>query len=158
MRVVEFRRRLRGAECPKGDLKYFPLGISRYSQSAAEENGRLPVSVASVKAFSRSLLETGMPAWQRLQAVRAVEAYRDLVLGTAEPSLGEIRQVLQRRAAEEHGEEAGAAGDSRPGVDDERHLVGVIDPHEPQCVQELRRELRVQRKASETEGGFVGGS
>jgi hypothetical protein len=27
--------------------------------------------------FSRSLLERNVPAWQRLQAVRAVEAYRD---------------------------------------------------------------------------------
>ena len=45
---------------------------------------------------------------------------------------------------------------SRPGVDDERHLVGAIDPHEPQCLQEMRRELRVRRKALETERAYVG--
>ena len=155
MSVVEFQRRLHGAKYAQNDVKYFPLWIRRYSQSVTEDHGRLPVSVASVKAFSRSLLETGTPAWQRLQAVRAVEAYRDLVLGTGEPGLGEIRQVLQRRAAEEH-EETGAAGASRPGVDDERHLVGVLDPHEPQCLQELRRELRVRRKALETERAYAG--
>jgi hypothetical protein len=157
MSVVEFQRRLHGAKYAQNDVKYFPLWIRRYSQSVTEEDGRLPVSVQSVKAFSRSLLASGTPAWQRLQAVRTVEAYRDLVLGTGEPGLGEVRQVLQRLAAAEH-EEAGAAGSSRPGVEDERHLVGVIDPHEPQCLQEMRRELRVRRKASETEGGFVGGS
>lgn len=113
---MEFERRLHGAKYPQNDLQYFPIWIRRYSQGVTEENGRLPVSVALVKAFSRSLLASETPAWQRLQAVRAVEAYRDLVLGTSEPSLGEIRQVLQRRAAEERGDRAAsAAGDSRPG-------------------------------------------
>ncbi|MCU0879929.1 MAG: integron integrase [Pirellulaceae bacterium] len=32
----------------------------------------------------------------------------------------------------------------------------MIDPDEPQCLQELRRELQVQRKASETERAYVG--
>jgi hypothetical protein len=122
-----------------------------------EEGGRLPVSVASVKGFSRSLLDTATPAWQRLQAVRAVEAYRDLVLGTGEPSLGEIHQVLQRPAAQERdAAAAGAAGASRPGVEDEHHLVGMIDPHGPPCLQEMRRELRVRRKALETERAYAG--
>jgi len=98
MSVAEFQRRLQGARYAPNDLKYFPLWIRRYSQSVMEENGRLPVSEESVKAFSRSLLETQTPAWQRLEAVRAVEAYRDLVLGTGEPSLGEIRRALQRLA------------------------------------------------------------
>ena len=86
MSVGEFQRRLHGGKYPQNDVNYFPLGIRRDSQSVTEENGRLPVSVELVKAFSRSLLETGTPAWQRLQAVRSVEAYRDLALGTGEPS------------------------------------------------------------------------
>jgi integron integrase len=121
------------------------------------ENGRLPVSVELVKAFSRSLLDSKTPAWQRLQAVRAVEAYRDLVLGTGEPSLGEIRQALQRLAAQESDKAVtGAAGASRAGVEDERHLVGIIDPEEPPCLQALRRELRLRRKALETERAYAG--
>jgi hypothetical protein len=157
MSVSEFQRRLHGAKYPSNDLKYFPLWVRRYSQSVTEEDGRLRVSVASVKAFSRALLEMKTPAWQRLQAVRAVEAYRDLVLGTGEPPLGDIRQVLQRLVAEELADAAGgAAGASRPGVDDERHLVGVIDPQEPLVLQEMRRELRVRRKALETERAYVG--
>ena len=78
MSVAEFQRPLDGAKYPKNDLKCFPLGLRRYPQSVSEDHGRLPVSVESVKAFSRSLLDTGTPAWQRLQPVRAVEAYRDL--------------------------------------------------------------------------------
>ncbi len=157
MSAMEFQTRLHGAKYPPNDLKYFPLWIRRYAQSVTEEEGRLAVSVESVKAFSRSLRDAGIPAWQRLQAVRAVEAYRDLVLGTGEPSLGEVRQVLQRAADADRGDTAtDAAGDSRPGVEDERHLVGIIDPNEPQCLQELRREMRVRRKALETERAYAG--
>ncbi len=66
--------------------------------------------------------------------------------------MGEVRQVLQRAAEADRGDTAtDAAGDSRPGVEDERHLVGIIDPNEPQCLQELRREMRVRPKALETE-------
>ena len=54
MSVVEFQRQLHGAKYAQNDVKYFPLGIRRDSQSVTEENGRLPVSVELVKAFSRS--------------------------------------------------------------------------------------------------------
>jgi integron integrase len=157
MTVMEFQRRLCQAKYPANDRKYFPLWIRRYAESVTEEGGRLPVSLASVKAFSRSLLASKTPAWQRLQAVRAVEAYRDLVLGTAEPCLGEARQVLQRLAADERNAAVvGATGASRPGTEDELQLVGKIDPHEPQCLQQLRREMRVRRKALETERAYAG--
>jgi hypothetical protein len=156
MTVMEFQRRLCQAKYPANDRKYFPLWIRRYAESVTEEGGRLPVSLASVKAFSRSLLASKTPAWQRLQAVRAVEAYRDVVLGTAEPCLGEARQVLQRLAADERNAAVvGATGASRPGTEDELQLVGKIDPHEPQCLQQLRREMRVRRKALETERAYA---
>ncbi len=157
MSVGQFQRRLHGAKYAGNDLKYFPLWVRRYAQSVTAENGRLPVSVDLVKGFSRSLLQSGTPAWQRLQAVRAVEAYRDLVLRTGEPSLGEIRQTLQRLAEQERDEAAtGAAGASRPGVADESHLVGLIDPNEPECLQKMRREMRLRRKALETERAYAG--
>ena len=90
---------------------------SEIREAVTPEDGRLPVSVESVKEFSRSLLKSGAPAWQRLQAVRAVDAYRDLILRTEEPSLAEIRQALQRLAARERDEAAtGAAGASEPEI------------------------------------------
>ena len=79
-----------------------------------------------------------------------------MVLGTSEPCLGETRQVLQRLAAQEHDDAAtGAAGASRPGVEDERHLIGRIDPQEPLCLQELQREMRLRRRALETERAYA---
>jgi hypothetical protein len=99
-------------------------------------------------AFSQSLRDNKTPAWQRLQAVRAIEAYRDLVLRTQEPSLQMIRQTLSRIADQEKADGPGA---DRPGIEDERHLIAWIDPAEPAVIQQMRRELRVRRKALETE-------
>ena len=42
------------------------------------------------------------------------------------------------------------------GVADESHLVGLIDPNEPKCLQEMRREMRLLRKALETERAYAG--
>jgi len=146
MSVQGFRALLQETEYRKNDKKYFPLWIRRYAESVKPKRGKIPVTVEAVTAFSRSLRDNGTPAWQRLQAVRAVAAYRDLVLGTSDPSLAEMRQVLQRRAALER-EQDDAAGALAPGIRDERHLTGVIDPDEPAVVQEMRRELRLRRKA-----------
>ena len=103
--------------------------------------------------FLQSLLKSNTPAWQRLQAVRAIEAYRSLELRTEVPSLAPIRQKLSQLAAQEK-----AAGRVRavPGVEDERHLVGRIDPNEPPIVQQMRKELRVRHMALDTERTYVG--
>jgi len=100
MSIQKFQYLLHRAEYHKNDKKYFPLWVRRYAESVKVEKGPLAVTLESVMVFSRSLRDHGIPAWQRLQAVRAVEAYRDLVLRTNEPSLAEMRQALQRRAAQ----------------------------------------------------------
>jgi hypothetical protein len=138
--LERFQALLQGAEYRKNDKKYFPLWVRRYAESVRVHRGDLPVTVDLVTEFSRSLRDSGTPAWQRLQAVRAVEAYRDLALGTREPSLTEMRHLLQRRAAQERDEGTGA---SPPGVRDERQLAGIIDPNEPPVVQQVRREAAV---------------
>ena len=61
--------------------------------------------------FLQSLRDHGVPAWQRLQAARAVEAYRQHVLKTDQPSLGKIKQTLQRLAAKERDQVDGAVGE-----------------------------------------------
>ena len=63
--------------------------------------GDLPVSTDKVIAFCRELLESKTPAWQRLQAVQAIEAYRDSVLNTEEPCLNDITATLKHLAAKE---------------------------------------------------------
>ena len=80
MRVARFRARVAGAKLNEADKKWFPRWIRSYASSLKITEGDLRVTEADVIAFSRSLRDNKTPAWQRLQAVRAVEAYRDLVL------------------------------------------------------------------------------
>jgi hypothetical protein len=86
MSAIDFSRLVDGAKLGENDKKYFPLWIRRYAASMGIDQGRLPVVPDKVIGFLRSLLKSSTPAWQRSQAVRAIEAYRNVVLQTAEPS------------------------------------------------------------------------
>jgi integron integrase len=153
MSVARFCARVAGAKLNEADKKWFPRWIRNYASSLKITEGDLRVTEADVIAFSRSLRDNKTPAWQRLQAVRAVEAYRDLVLRSDEPSLQMIRHTLGRIADQEKADGSGA---DRPGIEDERHLIGWIDPAEPGIIQQMRRELRVRRRALDTERAYVG--
>jgi hypothetical protein len=66
--------------------------IRRYAESVTAENGLLPVTDQLIIDFCRSLLNSGTPVWQRLQAVRAIGTYRSLVPETQQPDLASIIQ------------------------------------------------------------------
>ena len=149
MSVERFCQLLASAKVGVNDKEWFPKWIRRYASFARQPNGNLPVSVDLTIQFSKSLLKNKTPAWQRLQAVRAVESYRNLILQTDEPSLTEIRTTLSRLAARE--KELGEGPESRSPED----IVGPIDPNEPPIVQEMRRELRLRFKALRTERAYI---
>lgn len=97
--------------------------------------------------FLRTLRDNGTPAWQRLQAARAIEAYQRLVLEDEVPSLRTIRMTLSRLADQEKARPGECGG----GVGDDSAAVGVVDPREPPLVQQCRRELRLRHKSLRTE-------
>ena len=97
MSLAKFRQRLHEASYGENDKKWFPKWLARYADGKTLNDGVLPITEALVVAFSKSLLNSGTPAWLRLQGVRAVEAYRDLVLGTAEPCLKEMGSFPDER-------------------------------------------------------------
>lgn len=69
---------------------------------------------------------------------------------TVQPTLNHIRQTLARLADRER------MTGNPSGIVDERQVVGPIDPAEPAILQRMRRELRLRRKARETEKAYVG--
>jgi len=99
MSIDRFQVVLKLANIHEDDRVWFGRWLRRYAvflrQSAT---ALLPVSQNGVKQFCRTLLAREVPAWQRLQAVRAIEFYRNEVLNSAEPDLLEIRQILSRTA------------------------------------------------------------
>lgn len=72
----------------------FQGGSQRYARLQDCSTVDVPISVERVIAFCRVLLTSKTPAWQRLQAVRAIECYRNLVQKTSEPDLSSIRKKL----------------------------------------------------------------
>ena len=149
MSLAIFRQRLQETSYGENYKKWFPKWLARYAAGKAPGGELLLVTEPLVKDFSRSLLKSGTPAWQRLQGVRAVEAYRDLVLGTSEPCLNEMKTILGRFAAAER-ESVG------PSLQDEKQIAGIIDPSEPALIQQMRREMRLRHKALETERAYIG--
>jgi integron integrase len=153
MSVANFCAILPGTKLPVTDKEWFPRWIRRYASSCGDPAGKLPVSENRVVPFLQALRDHGTPAWQRLQAVKAIDAYRALILNAEAPHLQHIRITLSRLAEQE--KVAGATPGS-PGTRDERHLVGHIDPSEPAVIKQVRRELRLRHKALPTERAYVG--
>ena len=76
MSAETFCRKLPSLPFGKSDRKWFPSWIRRYAGSLDRSRKEaLPVSESNVIRFLQTLRDNGVPAWQRLQAVRAVEAY-----------------------------------------------------------------------------------
>jgi integron integrase len=153
MSVARFCEILPGTKLPRADKAWFPLWIRRYASSCGDSGGNLLIHEQQVVEFLRSLRDHGTPAWQRLQAVRALEAYQSLVRGVDAVDLRRIHLALSRLAEREKKSEAACES---PGARDERHLVGVIDASEPLVIQQVRRELRLRHKALPTERAYVG--
>lgn len=148
MSLQAYRAALSASEIGKNDRQWFPRWVMRYHEGLGQPQGQLPVTAEQVEKFLKSLVRSKTPAWQRLQAVRAIESYRNLVLKTAEPSLEYYRTELSRRATAERADQP----DSRC----ERQIVGVIDSNEPAIIQKMRREMRLHRKALRTEQAYIG--
>ena len=121
MSVERFEVVLKLAKIEDNDRVWFGRWLRRYAVFLQQqESVSLLISQDSVKQFCRTLLAREVPAWQRLQAVRAIEFYRNQVLETAEPDLLEIRQILGRTA---DGERHSVQALSRA---DEAELIGVV--------------------------------
>ena len=114
MSTERFKFLLTDTKLSKNDKTWFPRWIKRYGISNRLVNGLFPLSESQVMDFSRELRDNGLPAWQRLQAVRALGTYRDLVLKSAEPSLTFVKNKLSQLAARER--ELGAAAATAPGA------------------------------------------
>ena len=100
MSVDQFCHSLPKLSFHKHDVVWFPRWIRRYAASIGRSNSeQLFVHEEALLSFLRTIRDRGVPAWQRLQAVRAIEAYRQHVLKIDQPSLVRFKQTLQRLAA-----------------------------------------------------------
>ena len=91
MSVAVFSKLLVKCEFSTTSQKWFPTWVERYARfSKQSRSSPLVVDHELLIEFLRTLRESGVPAWQRLQTARAVECYRDVVLSAATPNLSDV--------------------------------------------------------------------
>lgn len=152
MSLAEFEKQLAVNEVGKCDRVWFPRWLQRYALTIRGGLSQdLPINQTAAIRFSRSLLEKGAPAWQRLQAVRALECYKTLVLKRTAPDFSDMFAFLAKLASAER-----RVGIYDPPTEDElRRLRGAIRPNEPVLIQTMRGEMRVLHYAADTERAYV---
>ncbi|TVP96751.1 MAG: integron integrase [Planctomycetaceae bacterium] len=128
-----------------------PAWVAEYASQQPGGGERLEVNDERVLCFLRSLRDRGVPAWQRLQAARAVEWYQGIVLRQASVDfspyivkLGELAAIDRRVGAV--GSDEGIPGEGLP---------GRLDLDEPSAVRELRARMRVLHHPKSTEDCYA---
>ena len=148
----EFRQIAARGETGKNDKEWFPRWIRRYASSVkvVDGNCRSARRRSSVPAVAAEEQDPGVAA------VAGGAGHRGVPQSGA-ADRGSVLGVHPSEAEPPGGPGAGSgAGSGRPGVQDERHLIGRIDPNEPAIIQQMRKEMRVRHKALETERAYVG--
>ena len=127
------------------------MWFAEYAGQQPSGGSLLEVSEERLLHFLRSLRDRGVPAWQRLQAARAVEWYQGVVLkqddldfAPYKLKLSELAEMDRRNGGEASG--GGMAGEGMP---------GRLDPDELSAVRELRSRMRVLHHPKSTEECYV---
>lgn len=153
MTLSSFEERVASAdEVSENDRIWFPKWVRRYAMTFPKGLAiELAVNRDSVLRFSRMLLESGAPAWQRWQAVRSLECYRDLVLGRSEPDLSSIIAKLAQLGKQERNLDLHVP----PTEEELAKLRGVVNREEPLLIQTMRGDMRVLHYSMATEKAYV---
>ena len=148
MSVEDFRQKIARSSVVKNDRKWLPIWIEKYAKfHHFNEAQPLKVSAELAVAFLQDMKSRSAPAWQRLQAVRAIQNYAWLMLELQCPDLNAVSAKLSNMAAnEKHGVLAKAPADTEHGIDE----------NDPELIQLMCRRLRTQHYARRTEKAYVG--
>ncbi|WP_202617398.1 phage integrase N-terminal SAM-like domain-containing protein [Roseimaritima sediminicola] len=135
---------------------WFPRSLFGYAKhlgrGRVDTTTAVPVTRDSVIAYLRFLRDAGAPAWKRLQVVRAIDAYQNLVLRLAPAAdLFDIKKKLSELAAAQRQASEGSGNSPVAGEGNDGH----IDPDEPAPIREMRRVLRRLHHPIATENAYT---
>ena len=159
MSLIEYRDLVVLEKLTKLEQDWYPKWVDRYASFLGRaKDQKLVVTQERVIEFLLSLLQSRTVAMWRLQAVEAIESYSRLVDGVETCDLKMVRIKLQR--AVRNPDLDLAIKDRTKKFDSQtkdriEEEFQSIDPSEPEYVQNLRKELRIQRYAYATELAYV---
>jgi hypothetical protein len=141
MSIPLFKERLGSAQVATNDAKYMPQWLREYAAlGPVPVDGNLAIDEDRVLRFLRSLRDRHVPAWQRLQAARALEWYQALVLRSNGVDFSRFKLKLGELAERER-----RCGGSLEGSIPGEGAAGRMDPNEPAPVVQLRSKMRFGR-------------
>jgi integron integrase len=154
MSTALFRECLAKSRLNANDVKWMPIWMDMFASKRNPVDGRFPFVKEDVLTFLRGLLESKVPAWQRLQAARSLEWYQTLVLESGTVDFASFKLRLDELAKQERHSKADGvqAGDGIPG----EGLSGLVDLNEPAPVQALRARMRTLHHPISTEDAYAG--
>lgn len=137
--------------------KWFPRWFEAYVRHhrfhTKESVERVPVTKELLILFLQNLRDKHVAAWQRLQAMEAIELYYHLVLRTNDLDFTPIRNKLSELAAAER--RAGSSLDAETHVAGEGN-PGLINEDEPKAIVDMRKRLRLLHHPISTERAYLG--
>ena len=154
--TARFQVLFRKAGVQEKDVEWYPMWLERYGRFLEHAGySELIVERDVVITFLRSLLESGVPAWQRYQAARAIACFESKILKSQTSKLEGIESRLAEAVKAE-------AATSESGVRPEDFstraamMPGQINANDPLLIQSIRKELRIRHYAIRTESAYVG--
>lgn len=153
MSLLNFEAAVASADgMDENDRVWFPRWMRRYALSFPKGlTNELPVNRDTALKFSRNLLASGAPAWQRWQAVRSLECYRDSVLRRSEPDLSKIVATLAQKGKQERNLDLHVP----PTEEELAKIRGTVDRAEPELIQTMRGDMRVLHYSMATEKAYA---
>ena len=137
--------------------KWFPRWFEAYVRHhrfhTKESVEQVPVTKELLILFLQNLRDKHVAAWQRLQAMEAIELYYHLVLRTNDLDFTPIRNKLSELAAAER--RAGSSLDAETHVAGEGN-PGLINEDEPKAIVDTRKRLRLLHHPISTERAYLG--
>ena len=164
MSVDRFRQTLAVMNLHDNETRWLPKWLEGYAnhqpvRQALSENYQirhddlLPIENQLVISFLQSLRDNGVVAWRRLQAARSLDVYQSAVLRTSVVDFQPIRKTLQLIAEREKRLGGATIAETSP-VQGEGN-TGLLDPHEPEPVQRMRKRMRMLHYPRSTEQAYV---
>ena len=151
MSALRFSRLVLSLPISKTNREWFPRWVFRFaSHLNCDRKSNLPSDHETVITFSQSLRDRKVPAWQRLQAVKAIDCYQRHVLGMQPSILQDVISTLTQIAGQDSSS-TNLAADTK-----HRELVARnLDEDLPEPLRKMQRLLRLQRYSLDTERAYL---
>ncbi|MFN3194236.1 MAG: integron integrase [Aureliella sp.] len=153
MSIKDFQRAVKLIELREKDQTWFPKWVSSFAKATQPNNHDvLNVDEALVIRYLQSLRDNGTPAWQRLQAARALERYQVILIRRKTVDFKPILAKLTEIAGREKAREVPRASSKVPGEGNE----GLLPADAPESLRSMQAKLRLLHHPINTERTYLG--